>query len=68
MPVHCETVRYSMGLNHNNWLAISLTFVLAGLFFVLISGGAEAGYAHSVSVPEDSQQEGKPDETLVQCL
>ncbi|SVD78964.1 uncharacterized protein METZ01_LOCUS431818, partial [marine metagenome] len=47
---------------------ISLTFVLAGLFFVLISGGAEAGYAHSVSVPEDSQQEGKPDETLTYII
>ena len=68
MPVHCETVRYSMGLNHNNWLAISLTFVLAGLFFVLISGGAEAAdYKHEVSI-EPTSQSGEPEETLTYII
>jgi len=53
-----------MSLNQTNWLAIALTFVLAGLFFVLISGGAEAvDYKHQISL-SPSTQEGEPEETL----
>ena len=41
----------AMSLNQTNWLAIALTFVLAGVFFVLISGGAEAvDYEHAVTI------------------
>jgi uncharacterized membrane protein len=57
-----------MSLNRNTWLAITLTFVLAGLFFVLISGGAEAvDYKHEVTI-DPSQQEGEPEETLSYTL
>ena len=53
-----------MSLNQTNWLAIALTFVMAGLFFVLISGGAEAvDYKHQISL-SPSTQEGEPEETL----
>ena len=53
-----------MSFNRTNWLAIALTFVMAGLFFVLISGGAEAvDYEHSVAV-SPAQQEGEPEDTL----
>ena len=51
-----------MSLNQTNWLAIALTFVLAGLFFVLISGSAAAvDYDHVVAVTP-SQQAGDPEE------
>ena len=53
-----------MSFNQTNWLAIALTFVMAGLFFVLVSGGAEAvDYEHSVAVTP-AQQEGEPEDTL----
>ena len=53
-----------MSLNRTNWLAIALTFVMAGLFVVLTSSSADAGYSHSVSMKGDSLLSGKPDETL----
>ena len=53
-----------MSSNQTNWLAIALTFVLAGVFFVLISGNSEATYAHSLSVKGENPQSGEPDETL----
>ena len=57
-----------MSLNQTNWLAIALTFVLAGLFFVLISGGAEAvDYKHQISL-SPSTQEGEPEETLTYTI
>jgi len=53
-----------MSLNQTNWLAIALTFVLAGVFFVLISGGAEAvDYEHAVTISPINQN-GEPDDTL----
>ena len=53
-----------MSLNQTNWLAIALTFVLAGLFFVLISGSAAAvDYEHAVTISPDNQN-GEPDVTL----
>ena len=53
-----------MSLNQTNWLAIALTFVMAGLFCVLISGGAVAvDYEHEVTI-SPTQQEGEPEDTL----
>ena len=53
-----------MSLNQTNWLAIALTFVMAGLFCVLISGGAVAvDYEHAVTITP-TQQEGEPEDTL----
>jgi len=57
-----------MSLNRINWLAIALTFVMAGLFLVLISGGAEAGYSHTVAMKGDSLLLGEPDETLTYTI
>jgi len=63
MPV-VKHLEIAMSLNQTNWLAIALTFVLAGVFFVLISGGAEAvDYKHQISL-SPSTQEGEPEETL----
>ena len=57
-----------MSSNQNNWLAIALTFVLAGVFFVLISGGSEAGYSHTVEMKGDSSLSGDPEETLTYTI
>ncbi|MFL2945186.1 MAG: FixG Ig-like domain-containing protein [Candidatus Poseidoniales archaeon] len=63
MPV-VKHLEIAMSLNQTNWLAIALTFVLAGVFFVLISGGAEAvDYEHAVTISPDNQN-GEPDDTL----
>ena len=35
-----KSMEIAMSFNRTNWLAIALTFVMAGLFCVLISGGA----------------------------
>ena len=57
-----------MSLNQTNWLAIALTFVMAGLFGVLISGGAEAvDYEHVVTI-SPTQQEGEPEDTLTYTI
>ena len=57
-----------MSLNGNTWLAITLTFVLAGLFFVFLSGGAEAAdYKHEVSIDPTSQS-GEPEDTLTYTI
>ena len=54
----------AMSSNRTNWLAIALTFVMAGIFFVLVSGGAVAvDYEHTVSVTP-SQQNGDPEDTV----
>jgi len=57
-----------MSSNQTNWLAIALTFVLAGVFFVLISGGSEAGYSHTVEMKGDSSLSGDPEETLTYTI
>jgi len=63
MPV-VKHLEIAMSLNQTNWLAIALTFVLAGVFFVLISGGAEAvDYEHAVTISPINQN-GEPDDTL----
>ena len=63
MPV-VKHLEIAMSLNQTNWLAIALTFVLAGVFFVLISGSAAAvDYDHVVAVTP-SQQAGDPEDTL----
>ncbi len=57
-----------MSLNQTNWLAIALTFVMAGLCCVLISSGAEAvDYEHAVTI-SPTQQEGEPEDTLTYTI
>ena len=64
MPYSSENDGIAMSLVRNNWLAITLTLVLAGLFFVLVSDGAEAvDYKHEVTISPASQW-GEPEETL----
>ena len=59
-----KSMEIAMSLNQTNWLAIALTFVMAGLFCVLISGGAVAvDYEHAVTI-SPTQQEGEPEDTL----
>ena len=63
-----KRMEIAMSSNQTNWLAIALTFVLAGVFFVLISGGSEAGYSHTVEMKGDSSLSGDPEETLTYTI
>ena len=63
-----KRMELAMSSNQTNWLAIALTFVMAGLFFVFVSGGAEAAdYEHSLTI-DPTQQEGEPEDTLTYTI
>ena len=63
-----KRMEIAMSLNQTNWLAIALTFVMAGLFLVLTSGGSQATFSHTISVTGENPQFGEPDETLTFTL
>ncbi len=52
-----------MDTNLKKWLVRSLAFALICFGFLMVSGSADAGYSHKMSVTP-TQQEGEPDEQL----
>ncbi|OIR23352.1 MAG: hypothetical protein BEU00_00450 [Marine Group III euryarchaeote CG-Epi3] len=52
-----------MDTNLKKWLVRSLAFALICFGFLVVSGSADAGYSHKMSVTP-TQQEGEPDEQL----